>query len=184
MEGRTIAFRYRIVLLVFFIFLTLPLFIYAGYAFYTIKNTDYDFKKIQKEVHFRLIKPTKLPDGREYESKFYIAKKPLYDSAQTVQVQFDYPLPELISGRKPGLIVLLQAKRSEELDLEKVFNSREASTSAKKIKLTAWKNSDAYIVEGTNETKLYYPTEHGTIVFIRAYYISKNELLDFAANLK
>lgn len=183
-EGQPIKVMYRLILLIFFIFVSFPLLVYTMYAKYKILTNDYKYHNIRQDVEFEVLRPTHMPPGRVFESNYYISKQELIPHQKTVQFQLNYPLTDLLKGKKSGLLVVQQSVINKGSEYE-LFKSKEVAThEAKIVKVSRAINKEATIIDRKKELSLIFITPQQLLVRIRAYDVTSSELTKFADGLQ
>jgi hypothetical protein len=184
-EGKPLEKISRLILLLFFTIFTLPVLIGAEYMFFKSKNPDYKFAETQKQSGFYIYQPEYLPSGRNFETTFFIPKKGLVPLYKTVEFHINYPMAEIIQGKKSGLIIVKQSKIDKNFDLKKFIDSSEKEIKdVKSDKLEISKDGRISFKSIKNAWYLYFVTKKNTLVKISAFYITKDDILKFTRSLK
>lgn len=184
-EGEPLSKKSRIVLLAFFIIFTLPTLLWTEYIFYKSNNPDYKRDQTQKSARFYLYEPTYFPKGRTYETTYFPLKKGLINGLKTVEVHMNYPLADIMRGKKSGLIIVKQSGLPKSFDIKKfVENDRKDITAVQIKKLSTAKKDTAYIKNNKNAHYLYFISNRNTLITINAFYINEPDLLKFAESLE
>lgn len=183
-EGAPLQQKSKILIVSFFILVTVPIIIFCSFIYYRSTHQNYEFESTQNKVAFHIYKPALLPKGRIYETVFYIPQQYLYKKNITVQVDFNYPLNELMKGKKTGLLSLKQTSVDKKFDLGTFVKSYKKEVS--NIQTVNIKNADkkkGFIKQKKDAKYLLFLSDTQTLVVISAFYIDTKDLLAFAESL-
>ncbi len=183
-EGRPLEKQSRFILLIFFVIFTLPILIGAEYMFYKSKNPNYKLVETQKQVNFYIYQPTYFPLGRVYDTTYFIPKKGILPKLKTVELHVNYPMVDIVRGKKSGLIIVKQSEIDKNFDLKNFIASSEADIKEiKSEKLNISKDDSVYFKSRKNGWYFYFITDKKTLIKISAFYIAKDEILKFIRSL-
>lgn len=184
-EGRSLQKKSKVLLSLFFLVIAIPTILYSFYMYYQAHYNNYDYDTIQKAIPFHVYTPTYLPEGRSFETVFYIPKKGVLPKEKTVQVDVNYSIKDIMNGKKSGLISLKQSSIDTAFDYQKfITDYRKEIPDMKKIILTVAKGNNAVIKQKKDAKYIIFVSKSNTLIIISAFYIDNKELLKFANSLK
>ena len=132
-----------------------------------------------------MYQPIVIPNGRIHETVYYIPRQRLVKKEVTVQVDFNYPMNELMNGKKAGIISLKQS------GIDKKFNLESFSTQYQKtikdtqtISIQNAKEKKGFIKRKKDANYLMFISKKNTLIVISAFYIDQKDLISFAESLR
>lgn len=172
----------------------LPLIIITSFGYYQAINTDYGYSKAQKNVQYKLYKPSSLPVGRKY-TKVFSNNEQLIGRKDAVSVWFDTDVPmsepDKVKTQKP--IIMRQVEPGEDFDFKQYISEQGKSKDGEqiilpqKVDIRNAKDGKGYYFVNTksevNPSVLYLITKDNVFIVINGINVSKNELIDFANSL-
>jgi len=178
--------KVRVFLITLAVILVLPTLSILSYKYIRANDTDYGFNKAQSEVKYRVHKPTTIPSGLTYATKF-ITNKELAGKQNAVQVAFDIPFNELAKGESPKVIVLKQIGVEPGFNLELFISTEVKDSTSEPISFPIALDQKAYFLQkklGTSDLNFFtFITQDNVLIFIASPKTSRDELISFAESL-
>ncbi len=184
-EGNPLEKKFRRLLGIFIIMISVPILCFSAFVFYKGYNTDSRYESVSKQVTFYVYRPEYIPENRIHETVYFVNKNGIVSGQQTIQVDFNFPLNELINGRKSGLISIKQSGINNSFNLNSFADGYRANIrSVKKISLKQASSSEGILKSHENSHYLLFKSKKNTLIVISAFYIDEKELVKFADSLR
>ncbi len=184
-EGKPLQKKSKILVGTFFFLTVIPVMIFCGYLYYRSTHQKFDYEKVRNNVSYYVYQPTVIPNGRIHETVYYIPRQLLVKKEVTVQVDFNYPMNELMNGKKAGLISLKQSAVDKKFNLE-TFSTQYQKTikDARAIPMQSAKNKTGLLKHKNGAYYLMFISQKNTLIVISAFYIDQKDLMSFAESLR
>lgn len=151
------------------------------------QDTDYGYTKAKTAAGYHIYKPSPVPNGLTYASKFILGKE-LAGKQTAVQVAYDIPFDELMRNGQSRLIVVKQVEVETGFNLDAFASTFVKDASLQKITLSKAVNQTGYLLQkklGNSELNaIAYLTNDSVLITLMSPKATSEELIEFAESLE
>lgn len=178
----------RVFLILLALFLILPTIILVSLGYIRASDTDYGYTYASSQVTYHVYKPSSLPPGLDYATKFMVGKE-LAGKQNAIQVSYDVGFDKAFNPEQSKIIVLKQVEVEPGFDLytfaSTLFKDADPSQT---VTLSKAANQTAYFIERNLEkikiNTLTFVTIDNVLIQISTPKASQEELIQFAESLR
>ena len=151
------------------------------------QDTDYGYTKVKTAAGYHIYKPSSVPNGLTYTTKFILGKE-LAGKQTAVQVAYDIPLNELMKGVQSKPIVVKQVEVESGFNLETFATTFIKDTTPQKITLSKAVNQTGYLSQkklgNSTLSAIIYLTNDNVLIALISPKASSEELTQLAELLE
>lgn len=180
----------KILLMVIFMTLVLPVALYLTYGFCFLKTTDYGYSKAQSSVSYHVYRPAYLPQKLQNATSFS-AGNALADNQNAVKVGYSWSFREAMKSGNSKFIFLAEAGVGSDFDLNNYLDTvGEKETGSRTVTeepLTLAQDHKAYLIERVTEKShfmfLVFVTPDNVLIQFNSTLTDKTEIMKMAESL-
>jgi len=184
--NQSISKKGKILIITLIVVFILPIYGLIFLSYLNALDQDYGFTKVRSKVSYHLYRPSYIPGGRFYITKFNFGEK-LAGFNNAVGVRFGPSLKEKIqkTDKAVGVIQLVQVGVNDKFDLNSFIKKSFPTSVPKKILISLAKNGEGYYFEKNMFKFINFVTKDNTLIVITTdSRTSEEEIRAFVSGLQ
>lgn len=177
----------KIILAVVTVIIILPIFSILALNIVRALDTNYGYAKVAKIAGFHVYKPVHEPEGLAYATKFTSGKE-LAGKQNAIQVAFDIPYDQIMSGEQTQPIVVRQVEVEPDFNLRSYVASSIPNAEPEPYPIPSALNQTGYVLQkplgNSNLSAIVYVTEDNILIEIMSPKVALDRLIQVSEALQ